>query len=165
MKNSNKIALILLVAGLLLGLSGGLYYLYVTSQKASNRSYILSDTKAVNPTKIPMREMSVTLLEQNKSTQTGVAKLTEMDGKVTVMVTIKNPTVDKKQPTHIHLGYCPNNVKKVIYSLTPLENGTSETMLDVTFDDFKKDLPLAINIHKSEDETKVYTACGDLFSE
>ncbi len=105
--------------------------------------------------------MSVTLAAQNDSTQAGTATLTEKDGKTTVSVTLTNPVDDSPQPAHIHSGACPTP-GEVVYPLTNLVGGKSETVLDVPLATLKKALPLAINIHKSEAESSVYISCGDL---
>lgn len=104
--------------------------------------------------------MSVTLAEVADSTtkQTGTATLTEKNGKVVVVVKV-TPVQTAPQPAHIHVGSCPG-VGAVAYPLTNLVNGTSTTMLDMTMAELKAKKPLAINIHKSADEVKIYTACG-----
>jgi Cu/Zn superoxide dismutase len=106
--------------------------------------------------------MSVTLAEvaDSATKQTGTATLTEKNGKVEVVVKV-TPVQTAPQPAHIHVGSCPG-VGAVAYPLTNLVNGTSTTMLDMTMADLKAKKPLAINIHKSADEVKIYTACGSL---
>lgn len=106
--------------------------------------------------------MNVTLAEvaDSATKQTGTATITEKNGKVEVMVKVM-PVQTAPQPAHIHVGSCPG-VGAVAYPLTDLVNGTSTTLLDVTMADLKAKKPLAINIHKSADEVKVYTACGAL---
>lgn len=106
--------------------------------------------------------LTVTLAEVTDSAtkQTGTATLVEKNGKVVVTVKV-TPVQSGPQPAHIHVGSCPG-VGAVAYPLTNLVNGTSTTMLDVTMADLKAKKPLAINIHKSADESKVYTACGSL---
>lgn len=105
--------------------------------------------------------MSVTLAAQNDSTQAGTATLTEKDGKTTVSVTLSNPVDDSPQPAHIHSGSCPTP-GEVVYPLTNLVGGKSETVLDIPLATLKKALPLVINVHKSEAESSVYVSCGDL---
>ena len=41
-------------------------------------------------------------------------------------------------------------------------NGTSVTTIAATLAQLKKELPLAINVHKSKTEITNYTACGPL---
>jgi hypothetical protein len=106
--------------------------------------------------------MTVNLLGQNDSGETGVATLTEKGGKVTVTLSMQGYPVDIPQPAHIHIGVCPD-VGAVKYPLNNVDNGTSETTLDVTLAQLKSELPLGINVHKSGTEAGVFTACGDLY--
>ncbi len=105
--------------------------------------------------------VTVKLLEQNTSGESGTALLEEIDGKVEVTVSVKGQPARSTQPAHIHLGSCPTP-GAVEYPLTSLQNGTSLTRLDVTMVELKAKLPLAINLHKSADETEVYISCGDI---
>jgi hypothetical protein len=50
----------------------------------------------------------------------------------------------------------------VKYPLSAVKNGHSETTLAVDMATLKKELPLAINVHKSDKEMGNYVACGDL---
>jgi hypothetical protein len=104
---------------------------------------------------------SVVLSEQNSSGENGIATLREVDGKVVVDVQMTGGPQDTPQPAHIHLGECPTP-GEVLHPLTNVVSGESETSLDVSIEDLKGRLPLAINIHKSESEPQIYTACGNL---
>ena len=141
----------LLVGGLIYG---AIYYFWMMPK--GGYSY-------TPPSDIMMaREMTVTLDPENTSGQAGTATLVETDGKVMVTVALTGtPVGGPAQPAHIHVGACPG-VGAVKYPLTSLVNGASVTTLDVTLDQLKGELPLAINIHKSAAEASVYTACGPL---
>lgn len=104
--------------------------------------------------------LGVPLLEQNGSTQMGGVGLVENEGKVTVTIDVTD-IGDTDQPAHIHLGSCPTP-GEVQYSLTPVKNGKSVTVLEITMKDILTELPMAVNIHKSAQESSVYTACGDI---
>lgn len=94
--------------------------------------------------------------------QTGTATLVEKDGKVVVSVSVNMPDgLTGVQPAHIHMGTCPG-VGKVVYPLTNVVNGASETTLDTTLADLRAQLPLAINIHESAANTTLYTSCGNV---
>ena len=108
-----------------------------------------------------LSEISVTLSEQNKSGESGIATLMEVDGKVKVTLKLTGAPTGATQPAHIHVGQCPD-VGAVKYPLTSPIDGMSETMLDVTLAELKAELPLGINVHKSTTEVKVYVSCGDL---
>lgn len=105
--------------------------------------------------------ITVELLAQNNSGTTGRATLTEEDGKVRVALALTGSASSTPQPAHIHTGTCPNP-DAVKYSLLNVVNGMSDTLLDISFAELKSALPLAVNVHKSPTETRVYVACGNL---
>ncbi len=106
-------------------------------------------------------KVTVQLSEVNASGESGTATFAEADGKVTVTVSLTGFTSGVSQPAHLHVGACPG-VGAVKYPLANIMNGTSVTTLDVTLAALKSELPLALNVHKSGAESKVYTACGGL---
>lgn len=101
-----------------------------------------------------------TLSEQNDSGQSGTMTLEEVGGQLRVTLDLTD-VGNVPQPAHIHAGACPNP-GAVTYPLTNVVNGTSTTMLDISFDELTGEKPLAVNVHKSAAESSVYTACGDL---
>jgi hypothetical protein len=109
-------------------------------------------------------EVSINLVEQNNSSESGTATLVESDGQVTVTLSMTGFTQDVSQPAHIHVGSCPD-VGGISYPLTNVLNGESVTILGVTLSQLESELPLAVNVHKSAEEASVYTACGDLIFE
>lgn len=114
-----------------------------------------------SPSPATMSEIVVNLAKENQSTQSGTATLSEINGKVKVMLKLTGAPAGIAQPAHIHVGACPD-VGAVKYPLTSPVNGMSDTVLDVTLTELKSQLPLAINVHKSGAEATVYVSCGDL---
>lgn len=108
----------------------------------------------------PGEQMTVTILEQNKSRQAGIGTITELGDKVSVKLQIAGASASA-EPAHIHLGKCPKP-GEVKYPLSDVVEGISETMLDVSMSTLKSMLPLSINVHKSKAEIQSYVACGDL---
>ncbi len=108
-------------------------------------------------------EMTVNLAEENKSGESGTATLKEANGKTTVTLNLIGFPKGVSQPAHIHVGVCPG-VGAVKYPLTSVLDGKSITVLNVTVDQLRTSLPLAINVHKSALEISNYTSCGGLFS-
>jgi hypothetical protein len=103
-----------------------------------------------------------TLNSQNNSGQAGTATVINLpDGKTKVTLTLFGVTAGVSQPAHIHEGTC-ENLGNVKYPLINLLNGESSTVLDTDVGRLGRQLPLAINVHKSEREQNVYTACGNL---
>lgn len=107
------------------------------------------------------RELMLVLGEQNSSGVSGDALLIEEGSKTRVLLRLDRTTAGKRLPAHVHLGACPAP-GEVKYSLSDVVDGKSSTVVDASFDSLISGLPLAINVHKSADETSVYFACGDL---
>jgi hypothetical protein len=148
----------LIVGGLLYG---AVYYFWM-KPKGSLYTPPVSTEATPYESKVTTKEMKVVLEAENASGQSGTATLVEIDGKVKVDVMLTGtPQGGPAQPAHIHMGACPG-VGAVKYPLTSLVGGVSTTTLDVTLDQIKGDLPMAINVHKSAAESSVYTACGAL---
>jgi hypothetical protein len=94
--------------------------------------------------------------------QGGRAILEEIDTGLMVTLEVSGYQSDIPQPAHIHTGVCPD-VGGIVYSLENVVDGMSVTTLDgVTLADLERQVPLAINVHKSETETNIYTSCGNL---
>lgn len=124
--------------------------------------WILSGTKNQPAPVVKEAEpVAVSLNELNKSGQSGTAMLKEVKGKATVVITLNNQPKDTEEPAHIHSGSCqtPGDIK---YPLTAVKNGSSETVLDVSLAQVLSELPLLINVHKSDKELGSYVACGDI---
>lgn len=121
-------------------------------------------TETATPTPAPtvssMAPKLIVMAAQNKSGQSGTVTLSEVDGKLKVVISLagKNAT---PEPAHIHLGKCPNP-GAVKYPLANVVNGQSETLLDITLSDFLSVGDLAVNVHKSAQAMGTYMACGDI---
>ncbi|MCH7951570.1 hypothetical protein IH980_02430 [Patescibacteria group bacterium] len=108
-----------------------------------------------------LEKMVVELSEVNDSGQSGTATIEEVDGKVMVMLALEGPASAVPQPAHIHDGSCPG-IGSVVYPLTNVVDGASETTLDIDMETLESGKPLAVNVHKSAEEIAVFTSCGDL---
>ena len=126
------------------------------SQTATTETSPLENLATPTP-----RVLSVTLNEVSNSKESGEAILEEVDGKTKVTLNLTGAPGGVTQPAHIHKGECPG-VGDVVYPLTFPVDGQSETTLEVGLDELTAQLPLAINIHKSASEAKVYVACGQI---
>jgi len=110
---------------------------------------------------LQVKQTVIQLNEVNKSGESGMAILEDDNGTVKVTINLTGFTKGIAQPVHIHVGKC-SGIGKVVYPLTNVVDGKSETILNVSLSDIKKQLPLAINAHQSASAIGVYTACGDL---
>ncbi len=109
----------------------------------------------------PGNRVTIQLMEENGSGQTGTAIITGTeDGKIMVTIELSNGT-SVAQPVHIHKGTCANLDPKPAYPLTSLTNGVSDTMVDVSMETLMTG-EYAINAHKSAAEASVYVACGNI---
>jgi Cu/Zn superoxide dismutase len=96
----------------------------------------------------------------NDSGQSGTATLTAVDStKTKVQVELSNSPAGL-QPAHIHSGTC-SNLGSVEYALASVENGKSESTVDVSVTDLLAG-QFAINVHKSAAEANVYISCGEI---
>lgn len=110
----------------------------------------------------PQAQAMVVILDpQNESGQLGTATLTDVGEKTQIILKLSGGPKNVIQPAHIHLGTCAQ-IGGVAYPLTFPINGESVTVLDVPMARLLGELPLAINVHKSPQETGVYYACGDI---
>lgn len=147
---------LLIVIGIVVLLGVG--YVAFSSQQAPQPTTTTREQVTTAPAS---KEVSVTLSEENNSGEYGTATLMEEGGKVKVTLSLTGAPQGVTQPAHIHVGACPD-VGAVKYPLTFPVNGTSQTLLDVAFDQLRAEMPLAVNVHKSAAEAKVYVSCGNL---
>lgn len=146
-----------LLAGLLL--AGG-YYLM---NKPATLAPSPSPAAMVSSEAPTMRPVTVELKQQNDLGQSGTATISEnAEGNLVVALALAGGTFTAPQPAHIHFGACPNP-GAIKFPLANVEDGQSETVIDVSWADLvKAGESLAINVHKSGAESKIYTACGNL---
>jgi len=107
------------------------------------------------------KSISVPIHAQNKSGETGTAKLTPEGDKTKVEISLKGASKAGSQPAHIHDGPCAKLDPKPKYGLSNVENGKSTTEVPVKIDELTGG-NLAINVHKSAADLKTYVACGDI---
>src|SRR3989344_3197707 len=146
-----------IVVLLILAILGGGSYVVVKKQKEAKEKKVNEQVE-----KISKEGLVINLAAQNDSTQTGTATLIDQNNnKTKVVIEINNWKPGVAEPAHIHLGACPTP-GAVKYPLNNVVNGRSESMVDKTLAELLKELPLAVNVHKSAAEASVYVACGDI---
>jgi len=153
----NKVWILILV--IVIVAAGGYFLMGNKSEQVTEEVVTQTETTEVDPSSAMTK--TILLSEQNESSESGTAVLTEKDGKVVVTLNMTGAPATVSQPAHIHKGACPD-VGAVAYPLTNVVNGVSETTLDVTLQQLASEQPLGINVHKSTPEVKVYVSCGDL---
>lgn len=152
--------LIILAGSLLIIL---MFVIFVMSQNYRNALISNGDLRQSGDYVVPQgsEEMNVMLSAQGDSNESGVATLQETGGRVTVSIFLTGYTAGAVQPAHIHSGVCPG-VGEVVYPLNSVVNGRSTTELNVSLAQLMQQLPLAVNVHKSNAEIGIYTSCGSL---
>ena len=96
----------------------------------------------------------------NDSGVTGTVSFSDVGGQDPGRVTV-DPAGNLDMPAHIHPGTCDNLTPQPKFPLENVRNGTSKTVVPASIDElFAGDL--AVNIHKSNDDLKTYTACVDI---
>jgi hypothetical protein len=96
----------------------------------------------------------------NDSGVTGTVSFSDLGGRTRVDVTV-DPGGNPDMPAHIHPGTCDDLTPQPKFPLENVRQGTSTTVVPASIDElFAGDL--AVNIHKSNDDLKTYTACVDI---
>ncbi len=119
-------------------------------------------TPTPTPTAMMKKTSQVTMTAENGSKQTGTVTFTSTaDNRTEVVIAVTAGAAGVAQPAHIHAGSCPG-VGEVKFPLNSVVDGKSTTIVDTPFMDIWNQLPLAVNIHKSDVDVKTYVSCGAL---
>jgi len=108
-----------------------------------------------------MKDMTVTMKEQNASGQNGTATIKVSSTGWVLTIDISGGTTEP-QPAHIHKGTCANLDPAPAVALTSVVNGKSETTISTSDFTMAAGQAYAINVHKSAAEASVYVSCGDI---
>jgi len=109
----------------------------------------------------PVETRTIPLTTLNSSGVSGTVVLTAVDSRRTRIEIRVDPAGHPDMPSHIHPGTCTNLVPQPRYPLQNVVDGHSTTVISAAFDDLVKG-DLAVNIHKSNEDLKTYTACAEL---
>jgi hypothetical protein len=97
----------------------------------------------------------------NGSGVTGTVTLTEVsDGRTEVAISVE-PNGNLDMPAHVHPGSCAALIPQPKYPLENVVNGASTTVVRATLAELTAG-GLAVNVHKSNEDLRTYTACADL---
>ena len=98
---------------------------------------------------LAQQPLTVKLGPQDKSGESGTAKLTPEGDKTKVEISLKG--AKGSQPAHVHMGSCSKLDPNPKYGLSNVEDGKSTTEIPVKLEDLVKE-QTAINVHKSAEE-------------
>jgi hypothetical protein len=108
----------------------------------------------------PAATRTITLTTLNASGVTGTVSFADLGGRTRVDITVE-PGDNPDMPAHIHPGTCADLTPQPKFPLENVKAGTSTTVVPATIDELFAG-NLAVNVHKSNDDLKTYTACVDL---
>jgi hypothetical protein len=106
----------------------------------------------------PTRTISLQTL--NASGVTGTVSFTDLGGRTRVDINV-DPAGNADMPAHIHPGSCANLTPQPKFPLENVRAGASTTVVPAPIEELFVG-SLAVNIHKSNDDLKTYTACVDI---
>lgn len=153
--------LIILAGGAFLILLFSMYMMGENNRAALNSQDKVPQQGADQMMPKGSEEMTVALSPQGNSNESGIATLRETNGTVTVSLNVTGSPGNVAQPAHIHAGTCPG-VGAISYPLNSAVNGRSTTVLNTSLAQLIQQLPLVVNVHKSNAEISTYTTCGSL---
>ena len=106
--------------------------------------------------------LTLELVEQNDSGQSGTATFERLDSDATrIVLELTNPP-DASQPAHVHFGTC-DDLGDPLVPLTAVEDGRSETETQTSLERLQEG-DLVIHAHKSDTEFDVSVACAPVTS-
>lgn len=126
-------------------------------------SPIPKGNEALQMRKTDEEKLTYTLFEQNNSGISGKVDIKEENGKVVAIVTLEDGK-SGNYPAHFHTGSC-ESPGPIVFPLKNIQNGSSQTTLAVSQSEFEAQLPLILNVHKSEKEMGLYISCGVIASD
>lgn len=107
------------------------------------------------------RGVELMLEPLNDSGVQGRVTLTSIDDARTLVEIDVDPAGHPSMPAHIHPGSCAELVPQPKYALENVLDGTSTTEVSASLDEVLAG-GQALNLHRSNEEMDVYTACVDL---
>jgi hypothetical protein len=102
----------------------------------------------------------LTFVTLNDSGVTGGVEFRDVGGRTEVEVRVE-PAGNLDMPAHIHPGTCDNLTPQPKYPLENIRNGASTTVVPAGIEELFAG-ELALNIHRSNDDLRTYTACVDI---
>jgi Cu/Zn superoxide dismutase len=108
----------------------------------------------------PDTQRTISLRTLNGSGVTGTVTFAALRDKTAVEITV-DPASNLDMPAHIHPGTCDDLTPQPKFPLENVKDGTSKTVVPASMDELFAG-GLAVNIHRSNDDLKTYTACVDI---
>lgn len=109
----------------------------------------------------PSRTERLEIQALNDSGVTGTVTLTEVNDERTRVEIDVEPAGHASMPAHIHPGSCDDLVPQPKHPLENVIDGTSVTEVAASIEELLSG-GQALNLHRSNTEMEIYTACVDL---
>lgn len=106
-------------------------------------------------------DIFVDLWEQNNSGESGRAGLVFLKDRIELGLDLSGAPYGDLQPAYIHHGTC-DKLGSLFNRLTFPATGSSNSILQISPESFRKELPLVIDIRKSFKDEEVIIACGEI---
>ncbi len=97
----------------------------------------------------------------NASGVSGTVRLEALDASTTLVAVDVDDAGHPSMPAHVHAGSCADLVPQPRYALENVVDGRSSTEVAASLDELLSG-GQALNIHRSNAEMEVYTACVNL---
>lgn len=107
------------------------------------------------------RSVELVLVTLNSSGVEGSVTMVELNAERTRVEIEVDPAGHGSMPAHIHPGSCVDLVPQPKYALENVVDGRSTTEVPASLDELMAG-DQALNLHRSNEEMDVYTACVDL---
>lgn len=104
---------------------------------------------------------TVQLAELKGSGVSGTAVVTDIGGGRARVDIAVEPAGNPDMPAHIHPGSCGELIPQPRFPLENVRDGHATTIIPATIADLTSD-QLAVTLHKSNENLKTTTACGNL---
>lgn len=119
---------------------------------------------APTPAPATARKITVKLKAVGDWKQSGTATLTDLPGNETrIDISLAGPNPDVAQPAAIYSGNCTVAQAEIQYSLAPVVNGKSSTVLDVNLTAIIDKAAQALKVKRDPVDAKLpYAVCGEL---
>ena len=105
--------------------------------------------------------VTLQLRELNGSGVSGTVTMTTIDEGHTLVEVDVDAAGHSNMPAHIHPGTCAELVPQPKYALQSVIEGRSSTAVAASLEDLLSG-GQALNVHMSNEQMDVYSACGDL---
>ena len=105
--------------------------------------------------------VTLQLHELNGSGVSGIVTMTSIDEGHTLVEVDVNAAGHSDMPAHIHPGTCAELVPQPKYALQSVIEGRSSTAVTASLEELLSG-GQALNIHTSNEQMDVYSACGEL---